>query len=327
MRGRAENERKAMNNIQEMLETSPVYISNYYYTLMDKSYTTKKVYLKYILNFLKFVDKELYLDINDVSCFKNIKPSNINYYILNSGGKNSIKACRFYAIKGFFEYLENDEYIDNNPCNKLSAPKDREEHKITSLTKKEIEIVKHNIQTGCDGKGKVKERQKWQKRDYAIIMLGLSLGLRVTSISEINIEDINFEERELKIVEKGNKERTISFSENISSVLQDWIQDRFAILTFEQKQSDALFISNQYKRISSKTIERLVKRYTYNIDKRVTPHKLRSTCATNVYNKTGDIYLTANILGHSNITNTMRYADVSKKKKEQAAKAMDDILF
>ena len=81
------------------------------------------------------------------------------------------------------------------------------------------------------------------------------------------------------------------------------------------------------KRINVRSIENLITKYTYNIDKHITPHKLRSTCATNVYNATGDIYLTADVLGHSNIANTRRYAQISEERKRKAASAMDDILF
>ena len=180
---------------------------------------------------------------------------------------------------------------------------------------------------GCGSEIAKTKQEKWRSRDYAIIILGLSLGLRVTSICEIDVDDINMEANELKIIEKGNKMRTIMFSDHVKNVLNDWIQDREIKLIESGKTSTALFISNKLTRISSRTVAHLVEKYTYNIDKRITPHKLRSTCATNVYGATGDIYLTADILGHRNIANTRRYAQVSEERKKKAAAAMDDILF
>lgn len=327
MEGRKENETKIIKRIKETLKVSPKYIKDYYYTLNNKSYTTQYVYINYVLDFLDFMRDELGLNINDIRSFRKIKTSNINYYISQLDGKSSIKASRLYGIKNFFNYLINDEYLESNPCDRASVPRDNEEHKIVSLTKEEIDKIKNNILTGCGKPNKTHLDRKWMRRDYAIVMLGLSLGLRVTSLSEINLEDIDFNNNEIKIIEKGNKVRLVKFSDNIELVLQDWIESREHIIMNSDKKSNALFISNQIKRINVRSIENLITKYTYNIDKHITPHKLRSTCATNVYNSTGDIYLTADVLGHRNIANTRRYAQISEERKKKAATAMDDILF
>ena len=328
MKGRKENEEKKLKNIEKIIQDQPSYIKKYYYTLKDKSYTTQDAYIRYVIYFIDFIKKELNLNISDPSCFNKIRKSDIDLYLSNLNDKGaSIKRCRLYGIKDFFKFLIDDEYIKSNPCERVSAPKDNVEHKITSLTKDEIEIVKQNIFNGCGTKRAKNIQKKWRKRDYAIVMLGLSLGLRVTSLTEINVEDINFETKELKIVEKGNKTRIVMFSNKIEEILLDWIYDRNNILEEKNCSCDALFISNKMTRITSRGIELLIKKYTENIDKHITPHKLRSTCATNVYNKTGDIYLTADVLGHSNISNTRRYAQISEERKKRAAEAMDDILF
>lgn len=327
MKGRQENEKKMEKRIEQLLKSSPRYLKGYYYSLNNKSYTTKYTYIQYVLKFIDFAENELGINIHDARCFKKVKTSNINFYISQLNGGNSIKASNLYGIKNFFDYLIDDEYIENNPCNRSVAPKDNEEHKIVSLNKDEINIIKNNILTNCNNSKNTKEFHKWMKRDYAIIMLGLSLGLRVTSLSEIDIDDINFDNQEIKIVEKGNKIRTLKFSDNIAIILHDWIDTRERIVKKSCKSCNALFISNQIQRISVRSIARMIDKYTYNIDKHITPHKLRSTCATNIYNATGDIYLTANVLGHSNIANTRRYADISEERKQKAATAMDKILF
>lgn len=327
MEGRKENELKKEKKIREKLESAPRYMKAYYDTIYTKSYTTQNVYIRYVLDFIKYLENEYGYDINDVNCFKEVKASTINSYMKSLNAGNSIKASRLFGIKSFFKYLIGDEIISNDPCNRVEVPKDNEEHKITSLTKREIKIIKQNIMNGC-GSERARARQaRWRSRDYAIIMMGLSLGLRVTSLSEININDINFDTMELKIVEKGNKERTLMFSENLKEIILEWIEDRNVMLSNKGVDTDALFISGLMKRITSDAIADIVKKYTYNIDKHITPHKLRSTCATNVYNNTGDIYLTADVLGHRNIANTKRYASISKERKEKAAHAMDSILF
>ena len=88
----------------------------------------------------------------------------------------------------------------------------------------------------------------------------------------------------------------------------------------------AFFIGNQKPRMSPKSIRTIVRQYTFNIDKHITPHKLRSTCATNLYDKTDDIYLVQHVLGHSSTNVTKRYTNVSENKKETAAKIIGSIL-
>ena len=328
MNGRKENEIKTNKCVERIIKKSPGYVKRYYKTMNDKSYTTKHKYITYLLDFMNFIQDECQLDIRNIECFKEVKSSTINLYIANLDDiSDACKAARLYGVKNFFNFLVADEIIPSNPCDRIAMPRDKKEHKITYLTKEEIDIVKNNIMNGCGSDIAKTKQDKWRSRDYAIIMLGLSLGLRVTSICEIDVRDINMETNELKIIEKGNKMRTVMFSDHIKDILDDWIQDRKVKLIESGKKSDALFISNKLTRISSRTVAYLVEKYTYNIDKHITPHKLRSTCATNVYGATGDIYLTADILGHKNIANTRRYASISDERKKKAATAMDDILF
>ena len=328
MNGRKENEFKTNKHVENIIKKSPRYVKRYYKTMNDKSHTTKHKYITYLLDFMNFIQNECDINVNSIECFKKVKPSTINIYIASlEGVSDSCKAAKLYGVKNFFNFLVADDIIPNNPCDRVAIPRDKKEHKITYLTKEEIDIVKNNIMNGCGSEIAKTKQEKWRSRDYAIIILGLSLGLRVTSICEIDVDDINMEANELKIIEKGNKMRTIMFSDHVKNVLNDWIQDREIKLIESGKTSTALFISNKLTRISSRTVAHLVEKYTYNIDKRITPHKLRSTCATNVYGATGDIYLTADILGHRNIANTRRYAQVSEERKKKAAAAMDDILF
>ena len=330
MKGRKEHEEKIMKHIDCILQDVPYYVRDYYNAMNRKTATTKLEYIRHLLNFLDFLKKETPLDINDVNCFNVVKPSRISRYLTSmSGVSDGFKATRLYGVKNFFKYLAADDIIEKNPCNqdKIEAPKVNSDNKITYLSREEIQIVKDNIFKGV-GSCRAKSRQVgWESRDYAIIMLALSLGLRVSSICEINIEDIDFDTNELVVVEKGNKTRRLVLSPQVKIVLHEWVADRANKLMSHDDSDGALFVSNRLARITPNGVAKLVKKYTYNIDKHITPHKLRSTCATNVYNATGDIYLTAHVLGHSNSANTRRYAQISEERKQKAAMVMDDILF
>jgi integrase/recombinase XerC len=127
-------------------------------------------------------------------------------------------------------------------------------------------------------------------------------------------------------IEKGEEERTVFLSDKMMELLKTWLYDREQILRKCNVDCDALFISSEKQRIGITTIRDMLKKYTYNIDKHITPHKLRSTAATNLYEKTGDIYLVADVLGHHNIQNTRRYAKVSNNKRMIAAKELSNLI-
>lgn len=328
MQGRLENEKKRESINRERLQNEPKYMSDYYDSFTDKSYTTRDKYTSYVLEFIYFIKTEYNYNIEDVDIFSEIKVSTVNNYLKrlkDSGIGKSLQRAKFYGIKDFFNFLVNDDYIPVNPCDKINPPKIDEEINVTYMDKNEIEIFLNNIKNGVGSQSAILRQIEWRKRDYAMMTLALTLGLRVTSLTEINIEDIDFENNILKIIEKGDKTRSLIFSDNVKDALLDWIDKRADIL--RDIECDALFISNRKSRMTTRAVEKLVKKYSEGIDKHITPHKLRSTCGTNIYDATGDIYLTADVLGHRNIANTRRYAKVTGERKQKALTAMDGIVF
>lgn len=341
MQGRVENERRMDEYLSEKLKDKPAYMTEYMKTFARKSYTTKRAYINYILEFIDYLKREYGYNIDDIHVFSNVKPSIINGYLdylnrleyIAPNGKlvrngEGIQCRKFFAIKNFFKFLLNDEYITKNPCDNVEPPKvDNEAVDIIAMNKKEINLFLKNVLNGAGSKRAKATQKKWKNRDYAIMTLALALGLRVTSISEINVEDVDFENQTLTVTEKGNRTRKLMLSDNLVDTLQQWLEDREEMLKSVGIDCDAMFISCQKTRLTSKAIENLVTKYSVGIEQHITPHKLRSTCATNVYTATGDIYLTASVLGHRNIQNTKRYAKIVDEKKEKAMRAMDKIIF
>lgn len=348
MNGRQEYQELIEMKIKKKLIGRPKYLIDYSRGFGDKTICTKNAYLDYIIDFLDYLNNELGYDINNPICFKNIKTSTINgysehirYRIIESKKENgnidyvkvengkSIRASKIYAIKNFFDFLYDDKYIDENPATNVSIPKVNDETKVVALNEDEVNILKQNIENGV-GSSKAKKRQSiWKNRDMAIVMIGLVTGLRVESIVEINISDIDFQAYSINVIEKGNKARTCYIGENTMIVLKNWINDRNIILDGEE--CDALFLSSIKKdgihtRITTSGVRKLINKYTENINKKITPHKLRSTCATTTYQHTGDIYLTASVLGHKNIQNTRRYAMVADSERRTAASKLDNIF-
>ena len=154
--------------------------------------------------------------------------------------------------------------------------------------------------------------------------MGISTGLRVSAITQINLEDIDFQNNIINVIEKGNKYRTIYFGDNLKTKLSLWMNDREKY--YSDVDTNALFISRKKNRISVSAVEDLLQKYTHNINKKITPHKLRATCATNLYKKTRDIYLVANQLGHANIATTKIYTDIDNESKLKAVEILDNII-
>lgn len=329
MNGRKEQELIKENKINEMLKDKPEILQAYSYSFTSKEITTKKAYIGYVLSFLNFMQEEIKIDINDEDSFKKIRPNHINKfmeYIRFTNGKEngaSIRATKLYAISNFFEFLIDNGYVNNNPCQRIKPPKDNIEKEVVSMDAKEIKILEDNIREGVGSHRSVERNKKWINRDLAIVMLGCTTGLRVSAIVQINIEDINFAKHKIRVVEKGGIGKSVYIGNKVENQLLAWMNDRENIIN--DKECAALFISNQKKRMTTECVRQLIKRNTYNIDKNITPHKMRATCATRLYEKTGDIYLVQQQLGHKNINNTKRYAEVSDKRRIEAANILDSL--
>lgn len=334
MSGRQENNRITEEKITQGMVGYPGIIKDYYYSMTDKTAQTKKRYIMYIEQFMDYLN-EHGKNPSNILTYKKMKPSDINEYLdyiryRKVNGKivengDSIRAAKYYALSSFFDFLVNEEYIDNNPCIKVKAPKDRKQHEVIKMTADEVNDVKEKI---LDGYGSHKQQafnEKWKYRNLAIITLGCQTGLRATALSEINMDDINFEELCITVTEKGNITRPCYISQKTAEVLKKWINNRKELMVgFDD--CNALFISNRRTRIASCTISLMLKNVTSDLNKNITPHKMRSTCATTLYSQTHDIYLVAEVLGHKNISNTKRYTESSKEDKRRAADILGNIF-
>ena len=323
--GRLEKEIKELNKVNKKLDNFPKVIRDYYYYLeaSDKSYTTIKVYINYIINLMEYCMKSEY----DECFFKNITSSTINEYMSsirykteNDGNVikvgNEIRATRWSALNTFFTYLKSVQLIDANPMDQTFRPPCKQDKMITFLTEKEIKKCIDSIYESCT--------EKFVNRDVCIFSLAVSMGLRVSAITQINVEDIDFNHNTIKVVEKGNKYRVMIFGENLKKKIIAWMDDRDKY--FYDVKTDALFVSRKKNRISVSAIEALVEKHTKAIDKHITPHKLRATCATNLYKKTGDIYMVADQLGHANIATSKIYTEIDNETKVKAANILDGLI-
>ena len=326
MKGRDENDSKRNMAVLRIIESAPYYMRDYINGFTNKTTATKRTYVTNIMMFLEYVRKDGRYNINDIESVAKIRTSFINGYMGSIENLNpATRANRLASIKDFFDFLYADNYIDRNPCDRVNPPRVDENINVISMTPEEINHMKDRVAHGFDEETSREKarRENWRTRDYAIVTLGCATGLRVASITEINLEDIDFENKKILVVTKGDKKRECCIGESTISAIKSWMSDRSELLG--NAKCSALFISDRKTRISTDTVRRIVKRGTADLDKHITPHKMRSSCATNLYNATGDIYLVQTVLGHANIRNTRRYTKVDDSNMRNAASILDNM--
>ena len=164
----------------------------------------------------------------------------------------------------------------------------------------EVAILLDEVESGENlTKNQQRYHDKTKTRDLALITLLLGTGIRVSECVGLNISDVDLKNNGIKIHRKGGNEAVVYFGEEVRDALLAYLEERKKVIAVEGH-TDALFLSMQNKRISVRSVQILVKKYSQLVTnlKNITPHKLRSTYGTNLYNESGDIYLVADVLGH-----------------------------
>lgn len=325
MNGRLEKELLAEKKMQDKLKTLPKIFSEYYTYLRaaKKTYTTIGTYINYVIHFANFISDG---NINQ-NFYKKVGTSEVENYIISLETKEvngqlkrigtDIQCTRWSGLNAFFEFLVKRGHLSANPVAKTTRPKNTSEHTVTYLTRAEIKKIMGVIDQNSSAIMKI--------RDKTIVSLALSTGMRVGAIVNLNVDDLNFDEQTISVIEKGNKSRQIAIGGNAIQLLKDWLLVRNE--KFKDVDTNALFVSQKNVRITSKAVGEMIKKYTAEagINKHITPHKCRSSAATNLAASGVSIQAIAKQLGHSNISVTQRYVDVLKEEQAKTVNVLDNL--
>lgn len=324
MNGRLEKETIAKERMNKKLSNLPE-IFTAFYNWMDareKSYTTMDNYVNHVVEFMNFVTK----GTRDNKFYEKVTDSDIERYMISIRRRivdgqevevgDDIRAAKWSSLNTFFKFLSQKKYITENPMLLTERPQIRTKHTVTYMSPSEIESVFKRIQKEA--------RPKVKNRDTCIVALGIGMALRVSAIVNINVEDIDFKTSTIKVIEKERKTRQIKFSENLRNILLIWLKDRE--LYFGGEETGPLFITQMKTRMSDDTVRDIVKKYTDHLPKHITPHKLRSSAAMNLYSEGVDILTIASLLGHENVTTTQRYTKAYDEDKQNATNILDNLI-
>ena len=214
-----------------------------------------------------------------------------NYKEMSTCGSTTIDNIR-RVLSSFFSWLEDEDYIIKSPIRRI--------HRIkTPTTVKEV-LTDENLE---------KLRDECENiRDLSLIELLISTGMRVGELANLNISNLNFEDRSCIVLGKGNKEREVYFDAKTKLHLKEYISKR-------NDTNDALFVSlkEPHQRLSISGIELIVRNLGINTNiNKVHPHKFRRTLATMAIDKGMPVEQVQKLLGHVKIETTMHYAMVNQ---------------
>lgn len=253
----------------------------------------------------------------------------LNYYSSEDGmdehtNKERGKSRKMASLRTFYKYYFKKQKIQHNPAVLVDLPKIHEKV-ITRLEIDEVARLLDEVESGNKLTAKQKQfHNQTKERDLALLTLLLGTGIRVSECVGLNISDIDFNVNGIRIVRKGGTEVIVYFGQEVHDALSIYLEKRNKIIPVSGHEG-ALFLSLQDKRLSVRSVQNLVKKYSKLVTtlKNISPHKLRSTYGTNLYRETGDIYLVADVLGHKDVNTTKRhYAEIEDERRRMAAKAV-----
>jgi site-specific recombinase XerD len=333
-----------INNIvklRELIKTLP-YFTNEFFIGIEPTTSSRTriayaydlgIFFDYVITNIPLFENKLISAIT-VSDLDLIAPTDIemfqrhlNYY--NKDNKDhtndeKAKSRKIACLRTFYNYFYKKQKIKTNPPQLVDLPKQHEKN-IIRLDPDEVAKLLDAVESGENlTKGQLKYHKKTKIRDLALLTLLLGTGIRVSECVGLDILDVDFENNGIKILRKGGDESIVYFGDEVRDGLLEYLEQRNKIIPLSGHE-DALFLSMKGSRLSVRQIQELVKKYAKTVTalKHITPHKLRSTYGTSLYRETGDIYLVADVLGHSDVNTTRKhYAQLEDSRRRSAAKAV-----
>lgn len=333
-----QKDRENIKKLRLMIQELPPFCTDFFRGIEQQTSSRTRIAYAYDLKiFFDFLQKEnpviAKLDRKDItlSHLDQIQVTDLEEYMeylkyrFNDRNQEVVNKERgimrkISSLKSFYNYYYRRELIKNNPAALVSLPK-LHEKEIIRLDVDEVAMLLDEVEKGESLTEKQKQfHDRTKVRDLALLTLLLGTGIRVSECVGLDIDDVDFKNGGILVHRKGGKEVTVYFGLEVEDALLDYLEERKTMIPVEGHEN-ALFLSLQMKRMSVRSVENLVKKYAKIVTplKKITPHKLRSTYGTSLYRETGDIYLVADVLGHSDVNTTKKhYAALDDARRRSA---------
>lgn len=249
---------------------------------------------------------EVFLNMEKIDNIKDVTYDEVRKYLkyLTDKKYTSKSIARIISsLKGLFKYLYKNEIIDSNPTILISSPKiEKKLPKYLEYNEVEKLLNTPNLNTDIG------------IRDYVILEMLYSTGIRVSELVNIKLKDIDLSSKEIKILGKGNKERIVLFGDVLKEKIKLYLSKCYN--KFNIKNKDYLFLNLHGNKINDRNIRTIVDNNMKiaGINKKISPHTLRHTFATHMLNGGADIKTVSELLGHESISTTTIYTHLSNEQ-------------
>lgn len=270
------------------------------YLLIDKKYSNNTIssYMNDLKNYNKFINGDI----------KKVSKKQILLFIENEKNRNNDKsvAHTLTVLRNFYNYLEKENIIKDNPTTKIDLPKLRKTLPNV-LTNEEINEILD-----------IKLKTKKDYRDKAMLELMYAAGIRISELINIKVNEIDLVNATVLINGKGSKERLIPIDDISIKYVKEYL-DIYRNQLLKNKNTDYLFLNNRGEKITRQSLFKTIKKIALEkgIKKELSPHTLRHSFATNMLENGADLRSIQELLGHSNISTTQIYTHVSNKIKQE----------
>lgn len=331
MNGRLEGEMKLHEDTLKVLINLPDYVTGWYDQMRasKKTASSRKDFVYKVKKYLETIS-----EITNIITIKELtNASLVNYMTSIETKKNkngeivytsgSYQKTVWAALNSFFQYLKDEQLIEKNPMERIGKCKKDD---LPRINKNRVLLSQNdfnNILEDVKENEYDYERLGLKNRDLAILLIFMCTGIRVTALSQMNINDINFEEKTIMVTDKENEDRICHLTDTALKYTKLWLKDREKYI---KRDREALFVSEQGKRITSTAVRQMVKTRTEKaLGYSVSPHKLRSGFCSILYHNTLDEELVRKTVGHKNITTTQRYIVSGEEDRQRVKNIVETI--
>jgi integrase/recombinase XerC len=226
-----------------------------------------------------------------------------------AGLSRASSARKLAAIRTFLRYLRRQGLVEGDPGSLVATPK-RDVRMPAHLSEREMTALLETPSIDAP----------LGRRDRAILELFYASGLRLSELAALDVDDVNLSRRMARVMGKGGRERMVPFNGSTAAALRRWLPDREDLAGSRgreggraEREREPLFVNYRGSRLSTRSIDRLVRRYVTACSLRlaISPHALRHTFATHLLQHGADLRAIQELLGHSRLSTTQRYTHVN----------------